>query len=335
MIRRACSGFVLIALLAGGGSADENLNKGGPALRPAELRCADGSVLRVQVFEANLDVETRYGKQTVPISDVRKIEFGPRMSSEVARKFRQALETLDSDDLQEREAAGRQLIDLGRVAYPGLLRSMVGTSAEKSRRIDALVKNIKQRVPAADLATSEEDLVHTASFVVVGRLLTPRLKLRTALFGDTELRLTDLYALQFRDAGGVGTHVRVDAAKYGVAGNVWMDTGILIEAGDRLEITATGKVTCTGADFKGSTGPAGKKEWAPKDSPFPAGALLGRIGTSGMPFLIGARSDVAVPRKTRFWIRIAPFRVQGEAPEGVYDVQIIGGRPENPDAAKP
>jgi hypothetical protein len=335
MTRRACSAAVFIALLAGTGSADENLNKDGPALRPAELRCADGSILRVQVFEASLDVETRYGKLTVPVSDVRKIEFAPRLSSEVAKKVRHAIETLDSDDPQGREAAGRQLVDLGRVAYPALLQSMVGAPAEKSRRIDALVKNIKQRVPAGDLVTGEDDLIHTASFVVVGRLVAPTLKLRTALFGDTELRLADLYSLQFRDAGGVGTHLRVDAAKYGVAGNVWLDTGILIEAGDRLEITAAGNVTCNGDGFKGSTGPAGKKEWSPKDAPFPAGALLGRIGTSGMPFLIGERSEVAVPRKTRFWIRIAPFRVQGEAPQGFYDVRIIGGRPENPDATKP
>lgn len=48
-----------------------------------------------------------------------------------------------------------------------------------------------------------------------------------------------------------------------------------------------------------------------------------------MPFLIGKRTKVAVPRKTRFWIRIAPFRVQDETPEGSYDVRIIGGRQEN------
>jgi hypothetical protein len=72
----------------------------------------------------------------------------------------------------------------------------------------------------------------------------------------------------------------------------WIDTGLIVQAGDALTISADGRIQLTG-DPKNALTPAGSRRADP-NAPIPqapAGALLARIG-SAAPLLVGANRTI-------------------------------------------
>src|SRR5436189_5676485 len=45
-------------------------------VRLAEVRFADGSVVRMNVLQETIEVATKYGKLTIPTDDIRRIDIG-------------------------------------------------------------------------------------------------------------------------------------------------------------------------------------------------------------------------------------------------------------------
>jgi hypothetical protein len=106
----------------------------------------------------------------------------------------------------------------------------------------------------------------------------------------------------------------------------WLDSGIDIQAGERVLITATGKLHY--ADAKEDNGPEGLGRGF-KDLlrvlPFNEagrGALIGHIGDkdTAQPFLIGARREVVAPVSGRLSLGIN--QVSNDTGEGTYAVRI-------------
>src|SRR3989441_3623820 len=114
---------------------------------------------------------------------------------------------------------------------------------------------------------------------------------------------------------------------------LWLDSGIDIQAGEHVLITATGKLRY--ADAKDDNGPDGLPR-SFKDLlrilPFNEsgrGALIGRIGDkdTAQPFLIGARRDVVAPVSGRLAVGIN--QTTDDAGSGTYAVRIEVYAPEN------
>lgn len=89
----------------------------------------------------------------------------------------------------------------------------------------------------------------------------------------------------------------------------WMDTGIVVAAGETLSFTASGKFTLADGRVAGPDGVA--RGWKDLLRQFPlnsanVGALVGRVSDVGasVPFLIGAKNDVAVPTRGRLFLRV-------------------------------
>jgi len=106
----------------------------------------------------------------------------------------------------------------------------------------------------------------------------------------------------------------------------WIDTGIDIQAGEHVLITATGKLRY--ADAKEDNGPQGLPRGF-KDLlralPFNEsgrGALIGRIGDrdTAQPFVVGARRDVAAPVSGRLSVGIN--QTTDDSGDGTYAVRI-------------
>jgi Ca2+-binding EF-hand superfamily protein len=125
--------------------------------------------------------------------------------------------------------------------------------------------------------------------------------------GDGQLTRRELTnaELQNQDAtaGAVGTSGRaivVDAARG------WVDTGIVVQRGDRLSIDANGTVTLSnnGSDFAEPSGSrSGRRaESAPLRNE-PAGALIARID-DGTPILIGNRRTFVAADAGRLYLSV-------------------------------
>src|SRR3954462_7054428 len=66
------------------------------ALPEAEVRCCDGSVLKVKVLEESLTLKTPYGTLVIPFDKVKDIEAAHRTPDELARKIAGAIADLGS-----------------------------------------------------------------------------------------------------------------------------------------------------------------------------------------------------------------------------------------------
>ncbi len=105
----------------------------------------------------------------------------------------------------------------------------------------------------------------------------------------------------------------------------WTDTGIDLLPGDRVTVTATGKIH--GGQF-GDTGPGGlKRTWRDLLAILPVneagnGALVGRIGdhNAAVPFVVGEKKDVGVVQSGRLFLGIN--QAASETSDGSYQVKI-------------
>ncbi len=105
----------------------------------------------------------------------------------------------------------------------------------------------------------------------------------------------------------------------------WVDTGMDVQAGDKLHITATGTVTM--GNNTGITAAGVARGWVDtlRALMVPSagrGALVGRIGNSdaATPFFIGADGTLQAPIAGRLYLGINQDSMQ--APDGKYEVHI-------------
>jgi len=105
----------------------------------------------------------------------------------------------------------------------------------------------------------------------------------------------------------------------------WVDTGIDVQPGDKLHITAKGTVTM--GNNTGVTAEGAPRGWTDtlRALPVPSagrGALVGRIGTSdaATPFFIGADGTVQAPIAGRLYLAINADSTQ--TPDGSYNVHV-------------
>jgi len=114
---------------------------------------------------------------------------------------------------------------------------------------------------------------------------------------------------------------------------IWVDTGIDVQAGEHVLFTATGNLRYM--DAKQDNGPAGLARGF-KDLirvlPFNdagRGALIGRIGDmdTAQPFLVGARRDVSAPAGGRLSVGIN--QTSNDSGSGNYTVRIEVFSPES------
>jgi hypothetical protein len=102
---------------------------------------------------------------------------------------------------------------------------------------------------------------------------------------------------------------RKSSYKVTVSGSDWVDTKLVVTPGDSIEVTATGDVSLS--DGRKVTADGTARGWKDllrqfPDNNSPAGALVGRIGSSNatVPFNVGASKTLQVPTSGELYLRI-------------------------------
>jgi hypothetical protein len=320
--------FLALLLWPGNSPAQDPKNKAHLNPNEVEIRLSDGSRVRMLILQESLDIETKYGKLTTPISDLRRIEFGIRPA--VAKKVDEAVERLGHKSFQERDQAMKELVATGAPAYVALHKAAKSKDAEVAQRANKALEQIRQKVPENKLRVRSEDVIQTAQFTIVGRVLTHTIKARSAIFGETQLNVLDLHGIHW--LGQVAeVELEMEGAKYAVNATQWMDTGIELTMDEELVISAYGKVDLMpNGGGQGLSGPEGNAQFqgGPQGA-HPPGALLGRIGENGQVFLIGANYAGASKTEGKLYLQIStsPWaRHGGNTVTGSYKVKVTGGR---------
>jgi hypothetical protein len=262
---------------------------------------------------------------TVPIGDVRRVEFALRLSPADSGRIEDAIGKLGSAQFAEREKATADLDRLGERAYPALLKASKSADKETAARAGQLVESLRKRLPAERLRVRKHDILHTTEFTIVGRIEDESLRARSEVFGVVGLRLTQLRELR---GLGVGREIQVvvDAARYAAQTENWLETELEVSAGAELRVTATGQVDLWpvgGQNGQYVTGPAGTPGWG--KGPHPGGALLGRVGPGGKVFVLGADYSGTAQEDGKLYLSIVPS-AWNNASTGSYTVTINSGR---------
>jgi hypothetical protein len=286
----------------------------------AEVRLGDGSVVRMTILQDHLDVMTKYGKLTIPLAEIRRIDFGFHLPEGVGEKIDAAIKLLGSETFRDRDDAAKELILLGGHAYPHLQRATRNPDMEVAQRAVLVMKRICEKVSPDQLRTKEEDVVHTFQFPVVGKIMSPTIKACSSHFGELNLRLSDLRTMHLRCNNG-GGDITVDATRHGSSPDQWLDTGMTVDSNFRLVITADGQVDLwPQGPGQYITGPKGYTT-AGKGGNFMAGSLLGKVGENGKVFLIGDRFDGTPGEEGKLFLHIVPSP-WNNASSGTFRVRI-------------
>ena len=167
-----------------------------PAPTDVEVRCVDDSIVKLKLLDERLDFVMKYGKLEIPVADIRRIEFATRVPSDVSERIALLISNLNHPDFDLREKATSELREQRERAYLPLLRAVKNSDAEISRRADESVRFLLQKVPAAQLEPRENDVIHTDDSKIVGKLVSPALRVQTSMFGEQTLRLSDVRSLR-------------------------------------------------------------------------------------------------------------------------------------------
>jgi hypothetical protein len=195
MLRALRLGILPLALVSGILCADTTPSKDSKEtviLPEVDLHFLDGSTTRVVVLEQAIDVETRYGKLTVPCAEIRKMELSLRLEESTAKRLAEAIQQLGSKNFLEREAASKELLRLSIPAYQSLKTATASKDPEVARRSEALVKQIESAVPAARLKGRSDDFVQARDFTIIGKVKAQSLQVRSKYFGEKELKISDV-----------------------------------------------------------------------------------------------------------------------------------------------
>jgi hypothetical protein len=177
-------------------SADAKKKVIDPAARTVEVKFSDEGQLRMVLETDKLEVDSPYGKLSIPVEEIRYIEFATRLSEKVGQQIEKGVFDLGSPDFDLREAATKQLLDLKEKAYPALLRATKHPDLEVAQRAKELAAKVRESLPAEKLVVREWDVIETTHSVVSGKITGGTMLVNTSQFGKQQLQLTDVRSLR-------------------------------------------------------------------------------------------------------------------------------------------
>jgi len=164
-----------------------------------EVRTADGSFHKITPVETELSLETKYGTVKVPMKEVKRVDFGLRMTDAQRKKLADALADVIGSSGRPREAGKEALVDLGLLAFPEVARALKTAPKEALPHLTLVHDKLKRLIGPDDDDPLDQDVVFTADGSRLCGKMTPE-AIRVK-FGETEkaLKWTDARTLAYGD----------------------------------------------------------------------------------------------------------------------------------------
>lgn len=190
----------LVALSDHGGSSRKEVKtteppRAGEAVA-VEIRFTDESTLRMTLREERLEVQTPYGRLSIPLTEIQRIDFGTRIPEATTKRIEAAINDLGNTQFPAREAASAELLKLREKAFPALQRALKHKDPEVVRRADRLLEKLRESVPEEQLEFRKHDVIQTEILKISGRIEGSAFKAHSHLFGDVQLKLADIRSLR-------------------------------------------------------------------------------------------------------------------------------------------
>ena len=245
----------------------------------AELKFDDNTTISAKLVETSVEVDTKFGKLSIPIKEIGRIEFGLNLSTEESNGIDKAIRSLGSDIMPERQKAEDKLLDYKYFALPALRHVLFSADMEVARRAKSIITQIEATEDKELCNLSFESVIYTPGFSVVGRIQNKEFKVLTNHFGEVTLKLSRLREATFHQGN---TKLMMEAAK-----NSWRSTNYYVTSNRKFTVQATGTVDLFPMNQGQYTCSPKGYNTVGKGGQFMAGALIGKVGEKGIPFFIG------------------------------------------------
>jgi hypothetical protein len=258
-----------------------------------EVRFADDSNVKMTLQTASIDVVTRYGRLTVPTSEIRRIEFGDRTPATLAPGEKPKPPKPDTVVAVDFTILGRVEAQELKARSPYFGEATLKIAELRSIRMLGDSREAKLTLDAGTYGGQQEKWLDTGVDIRAGATLA------VTATGTVDLNPAD---------GGtsvVGPDGRASrGAMRGAGGGAFPGGG--------------GPGGGGGGGFGGRGGGGFVNRQVP-------GALIGRIGENGRTFFIGSRFEGQAPEDGKLYVRIVASS-SGSESSGTYDLRVTTGR---------
>jgi len=262
--------------------------------RIIRLHLSDGSVISGKLKITALEIDTRFGRLSVPIEQIRYIKPGLDSRPKLREQVSGWLEQIASSNVEERKAASAQLTKLGPMVLQLLTELKHDASAVRAAEARAIIERIQENldremIDASDLTT--QDVVATSAFTITGKIVPKSFALDSD-FGDLNMALADVMKAD-RDTGEPEEERKsLSVSQDNFVTRTMKSSGLRVTKGDRITIKASGQLSMTRWGNAVAT-PEGASNtgWYISGKMY-NGALCMRIGSSGQITKVGSNLSV-------------------------------------------
>jgi hypothetical protein len=268
-------------------------------LGPREIRLhlIDGSVISGDLSVSEIEVDTPFGKLIVPIDRIRRFQPGLDSYPELSQQIATLIQNLGADDYKTREQAHKDLVAMGPQVRPELERHNDDDNAEIKRHVGEILKQFDEM--AEELGDDEEspaqpwirlDTVVTTDFTVVGKVSPAQFQIASK-YGPLTIKLADVRQGERQTDVKESLRKTVTVDGTNLVQRSFRNTGIRVQAGDKIVLQAEGNLVMTPWGSNAASGPDGAPNygWYIANQ-IPGGALVARVGEKGTIFKVGRQS---------------------------------------------
>jgi hypothetical protein len=257
----------------------------------------DGTIITGELTSTALPVSTEFGDLSVPIEAI--VSFAPGLGShpKIDQEITKFINQLGSPDAKTRDKAQAALLGYGPGLLPELEEHANDPDAERKVRIATITEellSVEQDGFEAEqgpvIALTRLDQVVTKRFTVAGKIKQDTFTIASK-FGELTVKLADIKGVQRVSNNKAETRKTVAVTGMDMTCKGYKKTGIRVNRGDRIIISAEGRVTMSPWGSNSVSGPDGIPQNGMYNGKIPMGALAGRIGDSGEEMLIGAKKS--------------------------------------------
>jgi hypothetical protein len=160
-----------------------------------EVHYIDDSAMKLSLLDEHVTLNTSYGPLQMPLREIRRIEFGVRLSDAEQAKCEKAISEILGKDSAKREQGKEAILELGTKILPFLRRVLKSADADAVPHLDQVAMKLQSQLPNQKVEPRDYDLVITDDSRIAGRIQAPALRIQTFQFGELKLKVTDIASL--------------------------------------------------------------------------------------------------------------------------------------------
>ncbi|MGQ0633464.1 MAG: hypothetical protein ACT4QC_02545 [Planctomycetaceae bacterium] len=281
------------------------------AARHMRLHLMEGSVVTGRLSIEALLVETEFGRLEIPVASI--LSFTPGLDShpEERKKITRLIQQLGSNSAAERDAAQKSLSEIAHAVQPELVRYANDEDVERRTQIQKILAELEE-ADADDESESgptrpwiAQDVVETTRFTVVGKIAPHSFGVETP-FGPLQVSINDIRRGEREADQKPEIRKAVDVSGAHLAHSNMLATGVRLARGDKVSLTADGKIVMSPWGNNAVSTPDGSEtfQWFIPNQ-IPGGCLVARVGTAGKTMKIGSKQSFTATRSGILFLGVA------------------------------